>query len=476
MTTFQLTTEQEELINALEAWYDLKDENLQASLAAYAGFGKTTTLVEFVLRILSRGVPVTIVAPTHAALGQLRIRLGEQENLVYKTVSSALCEIPIISNHSVDINFASLGGRVFQGLLVVDEDSMISEPQALKFARLCPRVLFSGDSGQLKPVKKKTAKAYLDSLEHKFTLSKMLRSNDVIANCALLTRTVRQYVPESTPCGSIVRFETVEELQDAFLEKIKEEKQGDVVWITYTNAEVNALNARAHKELTGRENLDVGDYLRLGANCPLGKNNEVIIVDTIELREHCYAISTKPTGDGTAHIVEVALPIQQNYYKDKIAALVKSFQDGFGGEVEATELEYLRAVVPVDYIYCSTTHESQGASIPYVFANSQVLHGNASFYVAYSRASVALYCVTRTSKTKGFRYEITENTVWAHKKLGTLSANSESICDASAIASAIQVCYPNNPEAWPSASHLACVCNPSHAGKSAKGWYLAEKE
>jgi hypothetical protein len=115
-----------------------------------------------------------------------------------------------------------------------------------------------------------------------------------------------------------------------------------------------------------------------------------------------------------------------------------------------------------------TAHESQGSSIPYVFANSQRLHGKRSFYVAYSRASVQLSVCNKIGKTKGVAVS---GSTWTNTKLGlTLQLSSELVYEASAVVEAIKNQFAGTDT--PSTSHIACVLNPSHASKSAKGWKL----
>jgi AAA domain len=471
------TQAQQDLLNDLHAFEStLSTEPLAANLTAFAGCGKTTVLCAFIADLLRADKPVLIIAPTHAALGQLRLRLpafNNDLNLSYKTSAAALGQFPVVSNLSAEVKFGGFGGKFFEGTVIVDESSMLGEKDAAKLAACGSKVIFSGDNGQMAPVKKKSSNAFLEALPTQFNLTEVLRSNDVISSEGIKARTINQYVPQSSPCGSITRFNTEAELLKAFYVRASEAEPGSVVWITYTNAEVAETNRHTHFLITGRNNLQAGDHVRLGLNCALGKNNTVVELDSVEPSSLGYVVTTKPSGDGTSHKVEIALPGQYAKVKDLVESHVEAFQRSEGNEALALRLEELRSVVPVDFIYAMTAHESQGSSIPEVYANSQRLHGKRSFYVAYSRASLKLNVCERVSKTKGFT---PEGNVWVNKKASTfltLDLDADLVGEASVVAFSIKAQFPDNPELWPSESHVACVLNPSHASKSAKGWTLA---
>jgi len=477
MTTLTFTLAQQAMLDGLMALAQDPDEPFMANVTGVAGAGKTSVLSRFLLNKLEEGTKVFAIAPTHAALGQMRLRVGEHPNLTYKTVAAALGQAPLVSNFSNELAFITRGSKPLEGLVWVDESSMLGQQDVERLAKLSHQVIFSGDQAQYAPVKKKRSTEFLTALEHQFNLTEVLRSNDAIASEALKARTKNQYVPQTTECGSITCVADEAALFEQFYKTLenREYEPGDAVWITYTNAEVAEVNRKSHLIVTGRDYLAPGDAVRLSQSCKLGKNNTIVLIDTIEASTFGSIVTTKPQGDGTTYRVEVALPDQYAKVSDLIDQVVSRFNDGSGSEADADFLEVLRAVVPVDYVYAMTGHKSQGASIPCVFANSQRLHGKAAFYVAYSRASQKLYVCPRHGNTKGVRFDVTENTRWYNKKLNVfLDLPADQLEDASSVAQVIKAQFPNNPEIWPSASHLYCVCNPQHSGKSAKGWTLRD--
>jgi hypothetical protein len=454
------------VIEQLQLWHQDPEVNA-INLSAIAGAGKTFTLSHYVGL---QSEPVNIIAPTHSALAVLRQKLSGNmpEGTKFMTVAKALGQFPVQSNMSAEVRFGSFGGKKLEGLTIVDESSMLSDTEVLSLIRLCDKVIFSGDHNQLAPVKKKSGYEELEKLPQ-LTLTQMMRAESTaILEAGLECLKKAQFVPESSEDGSVICHETEAEFKTAFLEQVVNEKPGDCVFITYTNAEVQEMNTAAHFKVTGRNTLAVGDAVRLYQSSKLGKNNAVVTIATIEdsIRGN-YIVTSEPTEDGTFHKVEVALPFQYESVERQMDAIIAQFNAGNGNEFLADELEFLRSIVPVDFPYSVTTHKSQGSSIKIVFANSQKLHGRKSFYVAYSRAAQQLNVVRKIGKTKGVRVE---GTVWMNKKTG-VKVVVDDVFNVAAVRDAISEISSETKDV-PSVSHLACVLNSSHASKSAKGWTL----
>jgi hypothetical protein len=397
------------------------------------------------------------VAPTHAALQQLRSRIGERQNIFYKTVAQALGIVPEATKTSIQIEFVRRGSSKLKGLVIVDESSMLGESEVAALILLSTKVIFSGDNNQLSPVKKKSGFELISKMPQ-YELTKMMRAESsalMAAGFESLRRT--QFVPETSIDRSVVCHDHEQELKATFLREVINHDPGECVWITRTNEEVSELNLLAHFCRTGRKSLAIGDQIRLYASSTLGKNNAVATIETLRLNtEGRYIING----------VEAVLRSDYTEVTAKIEAIVNEFQEDRGSEFLASELELLRAIVPVDFPYAITTHKSQGASIKIVFANSQQLHGRRAFYVAYSRASAQLNVCKKIGKTKGVA---PTGTTWKHK-LGHVAQVADPL-DVPAVRAKIAELVA--PELVPSVSHLACVINPSHASKSAKGWALS---
>jgi hypothetical protein len=442
-----LTAEQQQVIESLNDWHNSKTNaiNLQAS----AGSGKTYTLCEYAKQ--HDPLTVTFLGPTHASLVQLRQRMPEA-GFMFMTVAAALNMFPVFSNTSFETNFASFGAKYFDGLVIVDESSMLSEYEVKTLVSNCKKVIFSGDYNQLAPVKKKSAKDLLMTLPQ-LTLTTMMRAeSQSLIDAGLTALKYTQHIPNSSEDGAVICHKSYDSFVDSFWSEVKNHKPGDCVWITRTNAEVQWINSRAHNIITGRTWLEPGDTIRLYATSKLGLNNTLAIVKSVEPKPGLgtLIISTEPS-DGTGYKVEVALPDAYALVKQRIAAIVELFQADQGNDAYALELKSLRSIVEIDFPYAITTHK---------------LHGRKAFFVAYSRAAQQLHVVAKKGKTKGVEVI---GTTWVHKSGAKL--NSADILNAANVAKEIKTQFPELP--IPSASHLQCVTNKYHASKSAKGWTLA---
>lgn len=462
---YKPTTEQSNLLQALQAW--TKTSVKAANLQGKAGSGKSSTLMYFINTDWNG--PVVIIAPTHAALVQLRQRIEPSDRVSFLTVAKALSSFPVVSNTRVETGFASFGGKPFdeEALILVDESSMLSSSEVVQLISLSTKIIFSGDTNQLAPVKKKSGYEELAKLEQ-FTLETMMRADSQeLISIGLKALEQTQFIPDSTSDNAVVNHETEADFEAEFLKQVVTRLAGDCVWITRTNEEVRRINAQAHYAVTSRNTLEPGDTIRLYATSKLGYNNTLAVVKTVEKAGQygTLLITTEPE-DGTEYKVEVALPEAYDRIKKRIEGVVKLFQDGAGNEAYEKELKMLRSIVEIDYPYAITTHKSQGASIPVVFANTLKLHGRKSFYVAYSRAAEQLHVIKKSFK-KG---QCAINSVWFNPKLNiTIQAPYQNVAEVRAEIEAIV-----GKDLTPSVSHLACTINPNHSSKSAKGWKLVE--
>lgn len=449
-----LNTQQEQTLNSLQAW--LSSDTKAINLSAKAGFGKTHLLCAFINLVLEQGIECTVIAPTHAALFQLASKLGPPTSLLrYKTVAKALCLYPIQTNTSTKVLFGSFGAKPISGLLIVDESSMLGVAEVKALIRCADKIIFSGDANQLAPVKKKSGKSELAQLDQLCLDQEMMRSTKLIAEVGYTALVTAQFVPESSEDGSIVCHENEKSLKEIFLQEVTKYAKGDCVFITRTNAEAQKLNGLANFKCTGQMALAVGSSVRLYSTSDLGVNNSVIEILSLVKCDGYYKANNS---------VKVALPLQYKVIKLKIEAIVEKFNNNLGTNDLNNELIALREIEPIDYPYCITVHKSQGSSIPVVFANSQRLSGRKSFYVAYTRAINQLHVTKRNNNTLGVRVE---GGTWVNKNLN-LVIQVDDVLNTTEVRNAIS----NISEIVPSISHLACVLNPSHASKSAKGWTL----
>lgn len=449
-----LNIEQKTILLELTEWYD---SNVRAiNLAAKAGMGKTYVLSTFIKQQIEKEIRCTIIAPTHAAIKQLALKIGENPLIEYKTVAKALSVFPISSTTSTKIQFAKFKSKPLKGLVIVDESSMLGDTEIKTLLQISEKIVFSGDQNQLAPIKKKSNHKTLESLKQ-LTLTEMMRSSSTIAEVGYKALVIPQYVPATSNDSSVVCYETVTEFKQAFLKEVKLHPPSDCVLITYTNKEVHQINMEAHLARTNRLTLETSDFIRLTNTSALGKNNDILQIKSIVNLTEQYIING----------VSAALPHQYVEIEKEIEAIVNSFKKSTGSSFLKDRLKELREIALIDFPYAITTHKSQGASIPIVFANSQQLHGRKSFYVAYTRAIEKLCVVRRKVKAKGARVTGTQ---WENNKLNII-LKTEDIFDVPQVQKDI-INLNLDTTAIPSISHLACVLNPAHPCKSAKGWSL----
>ena len=425
-----------------------------ANLTAQGGAGKSFVIAAVATSKAQRAESITILSPTHAALIQLRDKIDLAPELLqyvkFQTVASALNIIPNFSNTSVEVGFMRLGNRAIDGLVIVDESSMLGEYEVKLLKKVCSegQLVFSGDNAQLAPVNKKSGNELLQMFAQ-LTLVDNMRSGNVLAAIALEARNTAYYspLPDNEYCFN---YNTVEELQEAFLAKVVATKIGNVVYICRTNTEAQDLNQRAAIALELAE-IPCTTY-RLYKNTELGHNNQVIELNLVinESNKYGYRCTAK-----SGRKYEVCLPSQYTRVTKAIESIVVQFQNNTGNDLLADELEYLREIVPIDFPFAMTTHKSQGASIPIVFVNNFSIHGTKAKYVAYSRPQQELHLIKQVATKPCLG--------WANKS-GTKLASEP--YDIAAIQKEIEVLGFDSP----SKSHLQCVLNPQHAAKSAKGW------
>lgn len=461
----KLTAEQQNVFQQIEEW--LKDSDKAANFSAFAGCGKTTVVSALIQKLFDADpdAKITLVAPTHAALLQLSKRISAP-GASFKTVSQVLNKIPTSDNSKPNIEFVKLGRGQLNGLAIIDESSMLSASDVKDLISICDEdghILFVGDPAQLPPVKQVSGKKLLSEIETQFTLTKIMRADNSIAEQSVLARNNGYFQPSNSEDGCVKSYENPEDLMAAFFEKIKTCSPGEAVWISRTNAEVNSINFKAHKLVTGRTEPAAGDSIRLGASSHLGKNNTIVQIE--EIKPSTLGFIVKIANSESR--VEVATPeIYAEKIWPQIEYLTKQFAENNGSPAMADELEAYRSIVPVSYVYAMTTHKSQGDSIPYVFANLKNIYGSSARYVALSRASKELHCTRKIEVAK------CEGSRWLHKPTGNyLEIEFEQRYNAAAVTKAIAAQYP---ECAPSLSHIGCVLNPSHKSKSAKGWVLSE--
>ena len=188
MDPITLTTDQQKVLEGLRAFAFGPGEAGIATLAGFAGVGKTTVVAQLLQEALDSdgdGMQVLVAAPTHQAVSVLAAKVPEGADA--RTIHSALgLKMVEREDGTMILSPSSKGGgkplRDY-GLAVVDEASMLSREL---FARILSargrcRVLFVGDPAQLPPVDNQNAGSVSPVFEH-----------DIVPTQFMLSRVVRQ--------------------------------------------------------------------------------------------------------------------------------------------------------------------------------------------------------------------------------------------------------------------------------------------
>lgn len=150
-----LTSAQLEVAQAILAFAQGSGTHRMATLAGYAGVGKTT-VVAAVVRSLPERLNVAVLAPTHKALSVLSEKLSDA-NVEAMTLQSALAlRVKERPDGLQDLEDTGDPGSLREfDLAIVDEASMISAGMfataMFKRGHRC-RILFVGDPAQLTPI------------------------------------------------------------------------------------------------------------------------------------------------------------------------------------------------------------------------------------------------------------------------------------------------------------------------------------
>lgn len=408
-----------------------------------AGTGKTTTLLALIQAAFLMDLEVAVAAPTHKAASVLRDKLEEaraqHQGLPEPvTLHSLLCLKPQRSVYGEPETFRQskqpkLGHL---DLLIVDECSMVGE-DLLQYIQAASAmfglpVLFAGDPYQLQPVNEKGLSKTFEA-GPKFVLTEVLRHDGAVLNLATRVRTLK-YVPQIQPGsggGSRVEvYETVEELEDAWLQAAMEaEKRGNIretMMVCWTNKNRRRYNDMARTRIYGKDaprfmNGDV--VVTLSAierdGQLLHMNNEDLQLTNAELLEDYLPVPllgeksafqtwALTTSSGTR--LYVLDDSEVGRYRKMLKALGSNIRDAGEKAKKANDFKAQQEVkqawtsiyfplkeafCEVDFRYALTVHKSQGSTYNKVFVCNDYMQSRDEakqlLYVAVTRAATEVH-------------------------------------------------------------------------------------
>lgn len=188
-TDFELNTQQQEALHALEDFYNSGETCI--SISGYAGTGKTTIMKVFDAYLRKKGAEEPVyMAPTHKANVVTR---KNNPSVIARTIHSFLGLNPTLdlSNPELDYNNEQFNIKnlnissdpIYEStVFIIDESSMIFDKLVDSLinaaASLDSKIIFLGDAAQLSPVKQETPSKALSVNNSSIQLTKVERTSD----------------------------------------------------------------------------------------------------------------------------------------------------------------------------------------------------------------------------------------------------------------------------------------------------------
>lgn len=407
-----LNTKQQTALNRIvEIATDGFEPASKIVLAGEGGTGKTYTLVRAIETIVEMGGRVLVCAPTHMARQGLYNKINPElarQGVDSRTTASLLGRFGYRTSGG-DTAFS--GGKIpavsNYDLIVIDECSMLSQNDLNKLL-LCNRpIVFTGDQKQLPVVKQRQA-SWADF--ETVTLTEQVRQHGAILSLAQKNRdSIYMPSPEDVnPAEGLHMVKTDKDLVDQMIRDIK--KSDREVWehryLTYTNDEVFAINQFIHNEVmgTGAGPYAPGQYILLEQTCAAGYNSEIVqVTDVVDTAYNSnYDVTTYTVEIEEEHILYVVSPADRRKLNDFVAKNkerikeAKKLKNTDAVNQFIREIEYVESNwTSVNYVYATTVHKAQGATIPRVYMNldsmNKASNKRALLYVGISRASEQLW-------------------------------------------------------------------------------------
>lgn len=399
-----LSKAQSDALRALESVTRQNRVNTLATLAGYAGVGKTTVIARLVAGLQADGYRVLVTAPTHKAVAVIGAKIAEELGggavpmPALRTIHSAL-GLQMKEQEDGTLKAWEDGGRAAIGeydVMIVDEASMLSDElyaATLNARRKC-RVVFVGDPAQLPPVQQVVKKSAVFAPAHVPTqirlteVVRQARDNPIIALATHLRACVEAgRMPEITEIADII-----DKLDGRQLSIVTEAHAGLYVdWcahavregmnarvLAFTNRVVDRYNAGVHFELhpdcatpfAGGEPAVVQN-----SNRELGiRNSDAITVvrctpDTHPQWPTMPAHQVTFVHDGQEAKKSVFIPTDYAYFHAAVSGLFFEARaaKALGQRREADGLvrkawSLKRSFADISHAYAMTVHKSQGST------------------------------------------------------------------------------------------------------------------
>jgi exodeoxyribonuclease-5 len=265
----KLGEEQINALNRLEEFVSGLEDCI--TLSGGAGTGKTATLKEFIEYLDDEEVPYVLAAPTHRAKLVLEALTDAKKTYTLHQLLSLSPNIEIFELDYRDLLFkveeafdSKNSAIPYKGIVIIDEASMINDDLFDLLLKKCRefkcKIVFSGDSQQLRPVKSDHISKVF-TLNNKITLTKIYRQKEdnPVSNILEVLRhnslDSSNFKTEIGTDNSFIVCNTPNQFLDCATPYFKDIlSNGNVLeckMLAYTNARVNALNKAIRQRILG---------------------------------------------------------------------------------------------------------------------------------------------------------------------------------------------------------------------------------
>ena len=422
----------EEQINALQKLEEFVSGMEDCiTLSGFAGTGKTSILKEFIEYLDDEELPYVLAAPTHRAKLVLEALTDAKKTYTLHQLLSLSPNIEIFELDYRDLLFKveeafnnKNSAIPYKGVVIIDEASMINDDLFDLLLKKCKdfkcKIVFSGDSQQLRPVKSDhISKVFV--LDNKITLTKIYRQkkDNPVSNILEILRheslSSSDFETEIGTDNSFIVCNTPNQFMDYATPYFKDMlSNGNVLeckMLAYTNARVNALNKairqyilgnNSKKEfnkgeiLVGTDNFDFDGFKFYNSLDYVIKNNpnkvktlipyfgEYMIGYKLDLYDSVYKTTNSifvlsKDNDinkliGLANFIEntrlKAISLKED--KRKAAVIWRKYFDTINSFATTFDLYYNNRVIKkrtFNYGYAISVHKAQGSTIDNIFVD-----------------------------------------------------------------------------------------------------------
>ena len=270
----ELGEEQVNALQKLEEFVSNKEDCI--TLSGFAGTGKTSILKEFIGYLDDEELPYILAAPTHRAKLVLEALTDAKKTYTLHQLLSLSPDIEIFELDYRDLLFKveeAFNNKntaiPYKGIAIIDEASMINDDLFDLLLKKCKefkcKIVFSGDSQQLRPVKSDHISKVF-TLDNKITLTKIYRQkkdnpvSNVLETLRYNSLSSSDFETEIGTDNSFVVCNTPNQFLNHAVPYFKDMlSNGNVLeckMLAYTNARVNSLNKAIRQFILGENNIE----------------------------------------------------------------------------------------------------------------------------------------------------------------------------------------------------------------------------